>query len=198
MAVTEYAGNAPCVTIATNVFIVYATSAGDEPMTSSPTLGQVIRQRRLELGLTQEMLAERIGSGVRQAEVSRLEHDRVALPRKARLEQIARALDISIGALLARSGWAGAQEELGWTVTEARSSELPAAIAPVPVPAPQPASLELEQAPDLVSAIARAREIVEQTRAIMHEAQLSFERASSVSIAPHRQFSTSSKTPGCQ
>ena len=37
-----------------------------------PTLGAFIRRRRLELGLTQETLAEMIGGGVRQAEISRL------------------------------------------------------------------------------------------------------------------------------
>ena len=36
------------------------------------TLGQTIRLRRDELGLTQEKLAERVGNGVRQAEISRL------------------------------------------------------------------------------------------------------------------------------
>ncbi len=49
-----------------------------------------------------------MGDGVRQAEISRLERDRVTLPRRQRLEQIARALDVPIGELLVRSGWAGA------------------------------------------------------------------------------------------
>ena len=74
-----------------------------------PTLGKFIQRRRVELGLTQEQLAERVGGGVRQAEISRLEHDRVTLPRRQRLEQIARALDVPIGELLARSGWVGAE-----------------------------------------------------------------------------------------
>jgi transcriptional regulator with XRE-family HTH domain len=75
-----------------------------------PTLGAFIRRRRLELGLTQEALAEMIGGGVRQAEISRLEHDRVTLPRRQRLEQIAAALDVPLGELLVRSGWTGADE----------------------------------------------------------------------------------------
>jgi transcriptional regulator with XRE-family HTH domain len=74
-----------------------------------PTLGKFIQRRRVELGLTQEQLAELVGGGVRQAEISRLEHDRVTLPRRQRLEQIARALDVPIGELLARSGWVGAE-----------------------------------------------------------------------------------------
>jgi len=77
-------------------------------MEKTQTLGQVIRSRRQELGLTQEQLAERIGGGVRQAEVSRLESDRVVLPRRQRLERIAAALQIPLGTLLARAGWSGA------------------------------------------------------------------------------------------
>lgn len=70
------------------------------------TLGRAIRERRLELGLTQEALAQLIGDGVRQAEVSRLESNRVTLPRRRRLERIAHALGLSITELLTRSGWA--------------------------------------------------------------------------------------------
>jgi transcriptional regulator with XRE-family HTH domain len=69
------------------------------------TLGSFIRDRRIELGLTQEALAERVGDTVRQAEISRLEHDKVTLPRRDRLEGIAAALDISIGDLLVATGW---------------------------------------------------------------------------------------------
>ena len=76
------------------------------------TLGQVIRARRIEMDLTQEELAERIGGSVRQAEISRLEHDRIVLPRRDRLEAIAQALDLPLGRLLASSGWTGAEGEL--------------------------------------------------------------------------------------
>jgi transcriptional regulator with XRE-family HTH domain len=71
----------------------------------STTLGDFIRERRQDLGLTQEQLAERIGTSVRQADVSRLERNRVALPRRTRLEDIARALDVSLADLLVQSGW---------------------------------------------------------------------------------------------
>ncbi len=74
-----------------------------------PTLGAFIRRRRLELGLTQEGLADLIGDNTRQADVSRLENDRVTLPRRSRLDAIARALQVSPGELLARSGWEGAE-----------------------------------------------------------------------------------------
>lgn len=76
------------------------------------TLGAAIRARRIELGWTQEELAERIGGGVRQADVSRLERDRITLPRRERLEAMANALGVTAGELLARSGWAGADEIL--------------------------------------------------------------------------------------
>lgn len=77
-------------------------------MDAARTLGQVIRSRRLALGLTQEELAERIGDGVRQAEVSRLERGGVALPRRRRMERIAAALKVPLGELLAATDWSGA------------------------------------------------------------------------------------------
>jgi transcriptional regulator with XRE-family HTH domain len=72
------------------------------------TLGSAIRLRRIELNLTQEALADRIGGGLRQSEISRLERDIVTLPRRARLEALATALELRVGELLARSGWTGA------------------------------------------------------------------------------------------
>lgn len=76
-----------------------------------PSVGEAVRARRLALGWSQEELAARAsGAGleVRQSDISRLERGRVALPRRARLERIAAALDLPLGELLARSGWAGA------------------------------------------------------------------------------------------
>lgn len=75
-------------------------------------LGVAIKARRIELGWTQEELAERISAGgeyVRQSEISRIENGRIALPRRERLERLAIALDLPLGELLARSGWAGAR-----------------------------------------------------------------------------------------
>ncbi len=68
-------------------------------------LGNFIRERRMDLGLTQEALAERIGPTVRQAEISRLERGQVTMPHRKRMEQIAAALDVSLGTLLHCSGW---------------------------------------------------------------------------------------------
>jgi len=75
-----------------------------------PTLGKFIKRRRIELGLTQEALAAEVGDGVRQSEISRLESDRIVLPRRERLERLALALDVPLGELLARSGWTGADD----------------------------------------------------------------------------------------
>jgi transcriptional regulator with XRE-family HTH domain len=76
------------------------------------TLGQVIRARRLALGLSQEALADRVAArgdeAFRQSDVSRLERGAVALPRRPRLEHLAAALDLPLGELLALSGWSGA------------------------------------------------------------------------------------------
>ena len=78
--------------------------AGDK--TSGPrTFGTVIRERRTELGLTQEELAERVGEHVRQSDISRLERDYVMLPRRDRLEALAAALEVTTGYLLLHSGW---------------------------------------------------------------------------------------------
>jgi transcriptional regulator with XRE-family HTH domain len=142
----------------------------------SKTLGRVIRQRRIEMGLTQEALAALVGDGVGQAEISRLEHDRIALPRRARLEQIAQALGLPLGTLLARSGWAGAEEEL--------------AQSPAPDPAPSPAVLAradivsfedasplLEETAHLAGARIRANDVIRKTESMLRESQETLSRA---------------------
>src|SRR4051794_11366420 len=86
----------------------------EPPMTASsprPTLGQIIRARRITLGMSQETLAFRVselGSEITQADVSRIELGKVDLPRRRRLEHIAAALELSLGELLEASGWVGA------------------------------------------------------------------------------------------
>lgn len=81
------------------------------------SLAETIRARRRELGWTQEELADRVAAAgevrFRQSDVSRLERGRVALPRGDRLERIAAVLGLSVGELLARSGWAGAAAAFG-------------------------------------------------------------------------------------
>lgn len=76
-----------------------------------PSLGETLRSRRIELGLSQERLAELISTEdelVTQADISRLETGRIKLPRCERLLRLASALGLMPGELLARSGWAGA------------------------------------------------------------------------------------------
>jgi transcriptional regulator with XRE-family HTH domain len=94
----------------------------------SDSLGTFIRERRQDLGLTQEQLAERIGDTVCQAEVSRLENNRISLPRRERLTAIAVALEVSLGDLLVKTGWMEEGDDLaeailmppraGWAAAE--------------------------------------------------------------------------------
>jgi len=141
----------------------------------------------MELGFTQEELAERIGDGVRQAEVSRLERDRVSLPRRARLEEIARALKLPVGMLLARSGWVGADRELERIDNPPLAAE-PPPFEPEPRAArgalpsrtliPMPASRRADSV-ELHQAISRAEALIEENRAIMEKVQRSVDRRSS-------------------
>ena len=77
------------------------------------SLGSTIKARRLELGWSQEELAERVAAhgdpAFRQSDVSRLERGKVGLPHRDRLARIAAVLDLTPGELLVRSGWAGAE-----------------------------------------------------------------------------------------
>lgn len=99
-------------------------------MSGQSTLGVVIRRRRLELGWTQEELAERISADseyVRQSEISRIESGRIALPRRERLQRLAIVLDLPLGELLARSGWAGAEPHFSLSATDAIATHMQAA-----------------------------------------------------------------------
>lgn len=82
------------------------------------TLGAVIRERRRDLGMSQEVLARRVSelttSNMRQSDISRLERSGAALPRQQRLEGWAQALEVPLGDLLACSGWAARRIPLAW------------------------------------------------------------------------------------
>ncbi len=117
------------------------------------TLGQFIRERRMDLGLTQEQLAERVGEGVRQAEISRLEQDRVSLPRRQRLEAIAAALDVSIGDLLVTTGWIGA-EHVHLTGPELAAS-----------------SVQAQALEDAVAALTTAKDLMAHTAELLEAAE---------------------------
>ncbi len=88
---------------------------------TGPTLGTAIQARRRELGMTQQDLAARVnhfGGDMRQSDVSRLERGQVTLPRNDRLQQIALALGIPSGELLAMGGWSGAESSFTTIVGE--------------------------------------------------------------------------------
>jgi transcriptional regulator with XRE-family HTH domain len=141
-------------------------------MDTKLTLGQVIRSRRIELALTQEELAERIGEGVRQAEVSRLERDRIMLPRRARLEAIAAALELPLGELLARSGWSGA-DAIPWTPTI--HADLPRRES---LPEVAVSSGRLPDRPEtsyLAAMIEQARETISKTHVLLTQSDETFD-----------------------
>jgi transcriptional regulator with XRE-family HTH domain len=136
------------------------------------------------LGLTQEELAERIGCGVRQADISRLERGRVVLPRRDRLERIASALELTPGELLVRSGWAGADRHLDasgpWP---ARPSEPPRQAETSLATPPAFGAKRIESPESLVRsdrlriAIERSREIQVQAAQAQRRAKESFNLA---------------------
>ena len=137
-------------------------------MAESITLGDVIRARRQQLGLTQEELAERIGEGVRQSDVSRLERGRVALPRRDRLQRIVTALNLPVGELLARSGW-----------TEAASEEdraVPAGSVASPRVATTAAAAGSPHHPRLAAVLRRSRELQEQSEQLLRRIDGSLDR----------------------
>jgi len=120
-----------------------------------PTLGRFIRRRRLELGMTQEQMAGLVGDWIRQSEISRLENDRVTLPRRERLERIAEVLQVPIGELLVRSGWIGADTAL-------------ATVAPPPVPLPvSPHAL-----PTVLELIDEVKGLLDEIQTILRDEEL--------------------------
>lgn len=148
----------------------------------SRTLGQTIRRRRLELGWTQEELATRTcaeGDPCHQSDISRIERDRVALPRRARLARISAALDVPLGELLARSGWAGADAAFGPPNegTAAVIEDRP--VAPVPPPPnapgarPRPATVAGER---LRAAIAQSEELRSRTTELLRASATMLDR----------------------
>jgi transcriptional regulator with XRE-family HTH domain len=141
-------------------------------MNTTLTLGQAIRSRRTELALTQEELAERIGEGVRQAEVSRLERDRIGLPRRARLDRIATALELPLGELLARSGWAGA-DSFNWTSQSHVMAPLATSQSGPELDAGQ--STDLAATSQLSAIIEQARETINRTHDLLSRSDQTYD-----------------------
>lgn len=74
-------------------------------------LGTTVRQRRVELGLSQVQLAERMGGETQQSDISRIERGLLPWPRPQLLQSLAAALYMTVLELITRSGWM-TQEEL--------------------------------------------------------------------------------------
>lgn len=68
----------------------------------------MVRDRRRDLHLTQEGLAERMGGNVHQGDISQIERGVVAYPRRERLAALAAALELPYETVFAASGWGNA------------------------------------------------------------------------------------------
>jgi transcriptional regulator with XRE-family HTH domain len=154
------------------------------------TFGRVVRERRIELGLTQEELAERVGESIRQSDISRMEHDHVLLPRRDRLEALAAALEVSPGHLLMHSGWITGEESA--SMGAGATSRVPVPAEPLPsehettgdeANAPVELSDErrTEDVPDatasLNEAVAHAREVSHQTDELLRRTASTMQNA---------------------
>jgi transcriptional regulator with XRE-family HTH domain len=73
---------------------------------SEAQLGQPIRQRREDLGLSQRQLGERIGSTGSGTTIMRIESGEIANPRVDVLTALAEALDLPSADLFAAAGYA--------------------------------------------------------------------------------------------
>jgi transcriptional regulator with XRE-family HTH domain len=143
------------------------------------TLGEAIRIRRQELGLSQEDLARRIAdhgdAAFRQSDVSRLERGKVTLPRRERLEHIAAVLGLSLGDLLARSGWTGADSAFAAerspsaTLPEARLDRLPIVAES---PRQEPHSQSAAFSPNLRRLIEQAHETRSRTQEVLRRCEV--------------------------
>lgn len=142
-----------------------------EPGLVTPGIGEVIKARRQELGLTQEELADRVcalGSSLRQSDVSRMEHGKVILPRYKRMTCLAAALELPLGALLDHAGWDGAAA-LPWagTAGDAGDADGDSATAERVAVTTTPSPGAADRDPDDVIAWARAS--VDEARALLRQ-----------------------------
>jgi transcriptional regulator with XRE-family HTH domain len=137
--------------------------------TGSPrSLGATIKRRRRELGWSQVEFAARVasrGDGTfRQSDVSRLERGKVLLPHRERLTQIAAVLELPLGELLSRSGWAGAETLFPAEATAANPLVLPQHGAKAPGITPEPPFVETTSWREVM---AQARATLSQSQAIL-------------------------------
>jgi transcriptional regulator with XRE-family HTH domain len=176
---------------------VLRTMAGEKDMSTKDTsaqmtFGQVIRQRRVEMGLTQEALADRVGDNVRQADISRLERDYISMPRRSRLEALAQALEVSPGYLLMQSGWFDGDEELRPELEGDTVKSFAGKPEPPLNPEPQPdlpgdsaawdrqTEATATASQTLHEAIRRARQLSNQTRDVLSQSSNTISRAGQI------------------
>lgn len=90
-------------------------------------LGQAIRTRRLELGMSQTRLGMLMG-GLDQKEVSRLERGSIASPPPERLRRVATALNLEPTDLMTRAEWPGFEQTVALGNPDQQT--LPSILAP--------------------------------------------------------------------
>jgi transcriptional regulator with XRE-family HTH domain len=140
---------------------------------TTPCLGTVIKARRQELGWTQEKLAERMASvgdeTFRQSDVSRLERGKVELPHLQRLACLAAVLDMPLGELLARSGWAAHGPAHSPDNPRPRVQDAPRDFASTPTapftPTPPVQASRPETLPPALSEWSKVRELIAEATA---------------------------------
>jgi transcriptional regulator with XRE-family HTH domain len=140
--------------------------------TGSPrSLGATIKRRRRELGWSQEEFAARVASrgdwAFRQCDVSRLERGKVLLPHRERLTQIAAVLELPLGELLARSGWAGAETLFPAETSATAALVLPPHGAEAPGFTPEPLARPIEESTSWREVMAQARATLAESQAIL-------------------------------
>jgi transcriptional regulator with XRE-family HTH domain len=97
-------------------------------MNLKQNLGKAVRRRRMELGLSQIELAERMKGNVQQADISRIERGYLPWPRLDLIHDLAAALSISPVELIALSGWMTADEYQHYRAERAPHAEKPLVI----------------------------------------------------------------------
>jgi transcriptional regulator with XRE-family HTH domain len=81
------------------------TGIPDNDATDTPTLGDIIRERRHQLGFTQKELAE--STGIAPAVLNRIESGQTNSPKRDKLVRLARVLDLDLADLFGDSGLSG-------------------------------------------------------------------------------------------
>lgn len=163
------------------------------------SLGAAIKARRRQLGWSQEELAQRVAAcgdvTFRQSDVSRLECGKIALPHRDRLAHIATVLGLSIGELLARSGWAGADAAFttpSFGAAIVSGDHEPARAANVAPAGPLAGAALREERRRSVELIAQAQAAWERSQEILQQCEITRAKAKRViGMGQHQSGDTS-------